>query len=110
LRDPSTGTWHRATTASTATDPRTAFAVLGEAQGVSRSGNDFRFTLPSAAVARLLAGTRSPGAGTGVAQVVGGTISTLRIDLSAGGKPVTVSLAYESVGSAPPVAVPVATA
>lgn len=106
VRTAPAGVWRRSTTASTITDPRTAFSVLLDAQSVSGSGGTYRFKLSSAAAHRLVAGTAPPGPGSGVALVVGDRIVTLRIDISAGGKPVTLSLNYAAIGTGPPVTVP----
>lgn len=106
VRDAATGRWHRTATASTATDPRTAFSVLRQATGVTLAGGRYVFSLPAEATARLLAGGSSGGPGSGTAVLAGGVIASLQISLSQAGRPVTVSLQYSSVGSAPPVTAP----
>ena len=106
VRDPATGKWRRSAAASTTTDPRTAFSVLQQATGVHRSGAQYLFSLPALATSRLLAGGSAAGPGSGAATLADRTISSLQISVSLAGRPVTVSLQYSAVGTAPPVTAP----
>lgn len=109
VRDPTTGKWRRSTTPSSATDPRTAFSVLQQAGGVSRSGERYVFSLPASALRRLLASgsAATAGAGSGAATLGDHAISSLQISLTLSGRPVSLSLQYSAVGTAPPVTAPV---
>jgi hypothetical protein len=108
------GTWknHLAGPAGPA-DPRVAFAVLDRATDVAAASSaggstSYTFTLPGAAAASIVQGSR-PGSSTtleGTAVVTSGTISELTLESRTSPAAFAADLRYTAVDSSPPVALP----
>lgn len=109
VQDPATGTWENRvenTATAVATDLRSAFTALTNAEGVTRRATTYSFEIP-AADARGLVGSDVTGVVEGSAVIEGGLVTTLVYRATVGGRPVEVRVTYTDIGSAPPVEEPV---
>lgn len=107
VQDPASGRWSTKTsTTETSVDLRTTFAALSSPTSMREDGATYTFALPTKET-RLLAGSEASGSASVAATVgaIGLTQLTYRVIVD--GQPVTVTIDYRAVGSAPKVSVPV---
>jgi hypothetical protein len=102
-RDKPNGAWLAvpATSATSTTDPRSAFGTLAGATSVTVEGSTYQFSLSNAAAAQLIQGSASV---TGSALVAGGRITDLRYQSSS--PSITVHLTYSAFNQSPAVTLP----
>lgn len=102
-RDTPTAPWQvaPATSATTATDPRSAFSTLAEAMSVNVEGSTYLFSLSNRAADTLINGSKSV---TGAAVVEGGRIADLRYQSNS--PSIFVHLTYNAINKTPSVTPP----
>jgi outer membrane lipoprotein-sorting protein len=107
VQDPSTGTWSsQAATTTASVDLRSTFAALSDPQGLSSTGNNSTFTISESATQQL-AGPDATGTAKVTVKESTTGLATLAYTVTLKGRPVTVTIRYSNVGTAPPVTLPV---
>ena len=107
VRDSSTGTWSKKTSATeSSVDLRSTFAALGSPTSMSTHGNTYTFRLSESAT-RQLAGSDTTGTAQVTATVGSIGLSQLEYTVNANGQPLTVTIDYRNVGTSPKVTTPV---
>ena len=107
VQDPTTGRWStKASTTESSVDLRSTFAALTSPTSMKRDGSTFTFALGDRAT-KALAGSDASGSASVTATIGAIGLSQLRYRVTVSGQPVTVTIDYRAVGSAPKVTVPV---
>jgi hypothetical protein len=97
--------WRSVATSPAVGDPRTVFAALGAADGISQQGSTFAFALTGASAATVAAGATAQTVVAGSATIQGGWVQAVNYRSTAGAG-TTVSFTYTAMGTAPPVTAP----
>lgn len=106
VRNASTGTWSsKPTDGTAAVDLRSTFAALTTHSHISHDGNTWNFTV-SGDAAKVLAGADITGDAKVTATVDSGALTTLRYEVTTGGRRLVVTIDYSEIGTAPKVVVP----
>ena len=105
VRD-SSGNWSsKPATDSTAVDLRATFTALTAHSNVKHEGSSWTFTV-SGDAAKALAGADTTGEVKVTATTNDAGLTTLRYEVTTGGRRLTVTIDYSSIGTAPKVVVP----
>ncbi len=105
VRD-SSGNWSsKPATDATAVDLRATFTALTAHTNVKREGSSWTFTV-SGDAAKALAGTDTTGDVKVTATTGDAGLTTLRYEVTTGGRRLVVTIDYSSIGTAPKVVVP----
>jgi len=107
VQDPATGRWStKSSTKESSVDLRSTFAALTAPTSMKQDGDAYTFTL-SEKEAKVLAGSEATGSADVTATVGDIGLSSLQYRVTVNGQPVTVTIDYRAVGSAPKVTIPV---